>query len=87
MVLLAQVHLRDLRINQPGVENLTVKELVHDRCTRLPQVLALQFQRIPRSEHVGKLINFVGTVIRTGMVKMMETRKIYHTSCNGRYSV
>ncbi|KAJ3070646.1 DNA helicase mcm9 [Podochytrium sp. JEL0797] len=85
---LAQMHLKDLAQNQPGAENLTVKRMVHVRCKRLPQVPDLQFQRIPRSEHVGKLINLVGTVIRTGMVKMMESRKIYQCgSCNGRFFV
>ncbi|KAI9349188.1 MCM2/3/5 family-domain-containing protein [Obelidium mucronatum] len=84
-LVMAQTHLKDLIQDN---HNLTVKNLVHVRCTRLPQVPALQFQRIPRSEHVGKLINFVGTVIRTGMVKMMETRKIYQcASCNGRFYV
>ncbi|KAI8613274.1 MCM2/3/5 family-domain-containing protein [Chytriomyces sp. MP71] len=84
-LVLAQVHVMDA--NPHGLQ-WTVKELAHVRCTRLPQVPHLQLLRIPRSEHVGKLVNLVGTVIRTGMVKMMDTRRIFQcTTCNGRFGV
>ncbi|KAJ3406697.1 hypothetical protein HDV05_005846 [Chytridiales sp. JEL 0842] len=54
----------------------------------LGQVPECQFSRVPRSSEVGRLICFVGTVIRTGMVKMMETRKMFDcTTCQRRFAV
>ncbi|KAJ3028317.1 UNVERIFIED_CONTAM: DNA helicase mcm9 [Siphonaria sp. JEL0065] len=56
-LVMAQMHLKDLANNHQN--HLSVKNLVHVRCTRC-----------------------------TGMVKMMETRKIYQCgSCNGRFFV
>ncbi|KAJ3381019.1 DNA helicase mcm9 [Entophlyctis sp. JEL0112] len=60
---LAQFHVRDTS-DVRDQKHMSVKTNAHVRCIRLPQIRNLQFQRIPRSGHVGKLINFVGTVIR-----------------------
>ncbi|KAJ3343097.1 DNA helicase mcm9 [Entophlyctis luteolus] len=82
---LAQFHVRDTS-DVRDQKHMSVKTNAHVRCIRLPQIRNLQFQRIPRSGHVGKLINFVGTVIRTGMVKMVESRKLFEcATCRGRF--
>ncbi|KAI8842641.1 MCM2/3/5 family-domain-containing protein [Chytriomyces cf. hyalinus JEL632] len=84
-LVLAQSRVMD---NSADQHIMSVKPLSHVRCTRLPQVPDLQLQRIPRSMHVGKLVNMVGTVIRTGMVKMMDTRRVFQClTCKGRFTV
>ncbi|KAJ2889512.1 DNA helicase mcm9, partial [Coemansia aciculifera] len=43
---------------------------------------------MPGSSDVGRLISITGTVIRTGLVKMMETHKQYAcTKCRGTFTV
>lgn len=37
----------------------------------------LCLSKIPRSGDVGKFVSMKGTIIRTGMVKMLETTKYY----------
>ncbi|KAI9322043.1 MCM2/3/5 family-domain-containing protein [Zopfochytrium polystomum] len=72
----------------PLAEHLSIKPFVHARCTSLGQVPEFQLSRVPRSTEVGRLICFVGTVIRTGMVKLMETRKLFDcATCGRRFSV
>ncbi|KAJ1564122.1 DNA helicase mcm9, partial [Cladochytrium tenue] len=56
--------------------HLSQKRHVHARCVRLGQVPECQLSRVPRADEVGRLICFVGTVTRTGMVKLLETRKL-----------
>ncbi|KAJ3033336.1 DNA helicase mcm9 [Rhizophlyctis rosea] len=72
-------------------EYLTYKDLCHIRVDRLgvdygiPEVWR---NRLPRSADVGKLIVLHGTVIRSGMVKMVQTSKMYQCSaCGGRFPV
>lgn len=38
----------------------------------------LSMTKIPRSDDVGKFISIKGTIIRTGMIKMLEISKIFH---------
>ncbi|KAJ2310676.1 DNA helicase mcm9 [Coemansia sp. RSA 2705] len=66
----------------------SVKEDVHVRITHLPNHPSLQRTRIPGSEDVGRLLSISGTVIRTGLVKMMETHRVFAcTKCRGTFSV
>ncbi|KAJ2298010.1 DNA helicase mcm9, partial [Coemansia sp. RSA 353] len=66
----------------------TVKEDAQVRVTHLPNHPTLQRTRIPGSEDVGRLLSISGTVIRTGLVKMMETHRVYScTKCRGVFSV
>ncbi|KAJ3290970.1 DNA helicase mcm9 [Borealophlyctis nickersoniae] len=83
---LAQEHV----LNTSGLsEHLVLKPLCHVRIDRCPQISAeIVRSRVPRSEDVGRLVVFKGTVIRTGMVKMLETRKIFECAkCKGRFEV
>ncbi|KAJ2354772.1 DNA helicase mcm9 [Coemansia erecta] len=65
-----------------------VKEGAQVRITHLPNHPALQRTRIPGSDDVGRLLSISGTVIRTGLVKMMETHRIYVCAkCRGAFSV
>jgi DNA helicase MCM9 len=55
---------------------------------RLGQVPECQFIRVPRSSEVNRLICFMGTVTRTGQIKMLETKKLYDCStCSRRFPV
>ncbi|KAJ3332367.1 DNA helicase mcm9 [Blyttiomyces sp. JEL0837] len=69
--------------------HLSFKPNVHVRCIELPVSLAeCHFSRVPRSSEIGRLISFVGTVIRTGMVKMLETKKYYDCgTCKTRFAM
>ncbi|KAJ2117771.1 DNA helicase mcm9 [Coemansia sp. RSA 2337] len=58
------------------------------RVEHLPNHPALQRTKMPGSEDVGHLLTISGTVIRTGMVKMMETQKRYAClKCRGTFVV
>ncbi|KAI9136480.1 mcm domain-containing protein [Paraphysoderma sedebokerense] len=58
-------------------------------CVRLTGLLAfpeLQRTAIPRSSDVGKFLAITGTVIRTGLVKMLENEKVFECSrCKGHF--
>ncbi|KAJ1886117.1 DNA helicase mcm9, partial [Kickxella alabastrina] len=54
---------------------LEVKSQAVVRVTNLPNNPAVVRTRVPGSEDVGRLVSMTGTVIRTGMVKMMETHR------------
>ncbi|KAI8326304.1 mcm domain-containing protein [Martensiomyces pterosporus] len=56
---------------------LTVKERVQVRIAHLPNHPSLVRTKIPGSEDIGRLLSVAGTVIRTGLVKMMETHRAY----------
>ncbi|KAJ3091918.1 hypothetical protein HK102_012590 [Quaeritorhiza haematococci] len=48
----------------------------------------LSMTKIPRSADVGRFISMKGTVIRTGMVKMLETQRLFEcTKCSHRFVV
>ncbi|KAJ1933290.1 DNA helicase mcm9, partial [Linderina macrospora] len=67
---------------------LTVKEDVQVRVTHLPNHPSLVRMKIPGSEDIGKLVSISGTVIRTGVVKMMETQRLYVCGkCRGSFMV
>ncbi|KAJ2871960.1 DNA helicase mcm9 [Coemansia aciculifera] len=58
------------------------------RVEHLPNHPALQRTKMPGSGDVGRLLTISGTVIRTGMVKMMETQKRYAClKCRGTFVV
>ncbi|KAJ1332903.1 hypothetical protein BSLG_008530 [Batrachochytrium salamandrivorans] len=61
----------------PLSNHLTVKHNCHVRITRPNDCKELVRSRVPRCADLGRLVFFKGTVIRTGMVKMLETRKSY----------
>ncbi|KAJ1958489.1 DNA helicase mcm9 [Linderina pennispora] len=64
----------------------TVKEDVQVRITHLPNHPSLVRMKIPGSEDIGKLVSISGTVIRTGVVKMMETQRLYVCGkCRGSF--
>ncbi|KAJ1962793.1 DNA helicase mcm9 [Dipsacomyces acuminosporus] len=56
---------------------LSVSEKVQVRITHLPNHPSLIRTKIPGSEDIGRLLSITGTVIRTGLVKMMETHRTY----------
>ncbi|KAJ1558202.1 DNA helicase mcm9 [Nowakowskiella sp. JEL0078] len=51
------------------------KPYAHVRITRVPPVQEIIRTRIPRSADIGRLISLKGTVIRTGMIKMLESQR------------
>ncbi|PIA13102.1 MCM-domain-containing protein [Coemansia reversa NRRL 1564] len=65
-----------------------VKEEAQVRVSHLPNHPSLLRTRIPGSEDAGRLLSISGTVIRTGLVKMMETHRVYScTKCRGTFCV
>ncbi|KAJ3206028.1 DNA helicase mcm9 [Dinochytrium kinnereticum] len=69
-------------------KRLSVKRNVHVRCVGVHNVEQCAMWEVPKSAEVGRLIQFEGTVIRTGSRKMINTTKIYQcTKCNGRFEV
>ncbi|KAJ2806273.1 DNA helicase mcm9, partial [Coemansia guatemalensis] len=65
-----------------------VKEEAQVRVNHLPNHPSLLRTRIPGSEDTGRLLSISGTVIRTGLVKMMETHRVYScTKCRGTFCV
>ncbi|KAJ2652368.1 DNA helicase mcm9 [Coemansia sp. RSA 1250] len=66
----------------------TVNQDAQVRITHLPNHPVLHRTRVPGSDDVGRLLCISGTVIRTGLVKMMETHRMYAcTKCRGTFSV
>ncbi|KAJ2449202.1 DNA helicase mcm9 [Coemansia sp. RSA 2336] len=66
----------------------TVNQDAQVRITHLPNHPVLHRTRVPGSDDVGRLLCISGTVIRTGLVKMMETHRTYAcTKCRGTFSV
>lgn len=54
----------------------------------LPSHPALTLNRMPNSQDTGRLLSISGTVIRFGLVKMMETSKQYRCGkCQGHFNV
>ncbi|KAJ1719235.1 DNA helicase mcm9, partial [Coemansia biformis] len=71
-----------------GAAHCVVQEDAQVRVGHLPNHPALARTRVPGSQDVGRLLSVSGTVIRTGLVKMMETRRTYVcTRCRGEFSV
>ncbi|KAJ2006530.1 DNA helicase mcm9 [Coemansia thaxteri] len=65
-----------------------VNESAQVRMRQLPNHPALMRTKMPGSEDAGRLLSVSGTVIRTGVVKMMETHKTYACrSCRGTFTV
>jgi DNA helicase MCM9 len=66
--------------------HLSVKLNCHVRLCRPGDCEELVRTRVPRCEDVGRLVFFNGTVIRTGMVKMVETQKTFECAkCGERF--
>ncbi|KAJ2851113.1 DNA helicase mcm9 [Coemansia brasiliensis] len=66
----------------------TVNQDAQVRITHLPNHPVLHRTRVPGSDDVGRLLCISGTVIRTGLVKMMETHRTYAcTKCRGTFSI
>ncbi|KAJ1731674.1 DNA helicase mcm9 [Coemansia sp. Benny D160-2] len=58
------------------------------RIEHLPNHPAVARTRAPGSAEVGRLVSVSGTVVRTGVVKMMETRRRYRCArCGGEFDV
>ncbi|KAJ2654794.1 DNA helicase mcm9 [Coemansia sp. RSA 1200] len=58
------------------------------RIEHLPNHPAVARTRAPGSADVGRLVSVSGTVVRTGVVKMMETRRRYRCArCAGEFDV
>lgn len=59
---------------------LVMKQNLHTRISGLPLCPELTRDRIPKTRDVGHFLSIVGTVIRTGMVKVLEFEHEY--MCN-----
>ncbi|XP_078251276.1 DNA helicase MCM9-like [Rhinoraja longicauda] len=59
---------------------LVMKQNLHTRISGLPLCPELTRDRIPKTRDVGHFLSIVGTVIRTGMVKVLEYEHEY--MCN-----
>ncbi|KAJ3377765.1 DNA helicase mcm9 [Lobulomyces angularis] len=61
------------------MSQLRVKFNLHLRidCQGLMHINQIFRTKVPKCTDIGKFISFKGTVVRTGMVKMLETRKLY----------
>ncbi|KAI9207376.1 MCM2/3/5 family-domain-containing protein [Polychytrium aggregatum] len=68
----------------PSATELSIKPKTHARLNRVPMVDEVCLPKLPRSKDVGRLVCISGTVIRTGMVKMLETLKLYECQKCGR---
>ncbi|KAJ1929084.1 DNA helicase mcm9 [Tieghemiomyces parasiticus] len=74
------------RDHHPLGAEMTVKPLAHVRLTGVPLSPGLLRTSIPGCDDMGPLIGLTGTVIRTGMVKVVETQKLYKcTKCKGTF--
>ncbi|KAI8929498.1 MCM2/3/5 family-domain-containing protein [Entophlyctis helioformis] len=67
---------------------LTFKPNARVRIGRPSDCAELKRTRVPRSADVGRLVFFKGTVVRTGLVKMMETvRRYVCAACEREFDV
>ncbi|KAJ1796544.1 DNA helicase mcm9, partial [Coemansia sp. RSA 2399] len=58
------------------------------RIEHLPSHAACTRTRVPGAADVGRLVSVSGTVVRTGLVKLMETQRRYQcTRCRGSFVV
>ncbi|KAJ1987168.1 DNA helicase mcm9 [Dimargaris cristalligena] len=74
--------------NHPLHADMTVKKQAHARIASLPHCPELFRTAIPSSDDMGPLLCLTGTVIRTGMVKVVETQRFYScTTCKGIFGV
>ncbi|XP_043540329.1 DNA helicase MCM9 isoform X1 [Chiloscyllium plagiosum] len=64
----------------PEPHNLVMKQKLHVRISGLPLCPELTRDRIPKTRDVGHFLSVIGTVIRTGMVKVLEFEHEY--MCN-----
>ncbi|KAJ1963481.1 DNA helicase mcm9, partial [Dispira parvispora] len=84
-LLMAQEHVWG---DHPLKPDMSVKRLAHVRITSVPQCPDLLRTTVPTSENVGPLVAFAGTVIRTGLVKVVETQKHFTCStCKGVFAI
>ncbi|KAJ3128201.1 DNA helicase mcm9 [Nowakowskiella sp. JEL0407] len=69
-------------------EHLTLKQHAHIRLTRVPPMAEIIRTRIPLSVDTGKLISLKGTVIRTGLNKLVDYQRRYECpKCKMRFVV
>jgi DNA helicase MCM9 len=67
-------------MDNPG---FTIKRKIHARIKGIIAADEFLKTKVPRTEDNGKLIAFAGTVVRTGMMKMVETQKVFNCAkCN-----
>ncbi|KAJ1974622.1 DNA helicase mcm9 [Dimargaris xerosporica] len=72
----------------PLSSDMSVKQFVHVRLASFPQCPELCRTQVPTSDDVGPLISLTGTVIRTGLVKIVENRRFYScTTCKGVFAM
>eukprot|EP00842_Homolaphlyctis_polyrhiza_P004468 jgi/Hompol1/5021/HPOL_004104-RA len=78
----------NIKASSPLSAHLIHKPNTHIRISDPSECEELKRTRVPRSEHVGRLICFKGTVIRTSKNKLLETLKWFQcVSCGGVFSV
>ena len=70
-----------IKMTSPIASHMTVKPNCHVRIVDPSDCPELKRSRVPRCDDVGRLVFFKGTVIRTGMVKMLETYRMFE--CGG----
>ncbi|KAJ2744568.1 DNA helicase mcm9 [Coemansia sp. BCRC 34301] len=71
---------------QPATQAINLSAKV--RLGHLPMHPSMQRTKMPGSSDVGRLLSITGTVIRTGLVKMMETHKRFSClKCRGTFTV
>ncbi|KAI8873047.1 MCM-domain-containing protein [Ramicandelaber brevisporus] len=84
----AYIAQEQLRKQSPVFKDCDSKQNVHVRLANVPMVPGIVRMGIPRSNAVGRLVAITGTVIRTGIVKMMETAKMWMcTKCKNTFPV
>ena len=83
----AQQHL--IRVSEDR-EKMSLKPLCHTRLTALPTCPSVYRPRISsiRNRDVGRFVAVVGTVIRTGLVKVLESQREYRcVKCGYQFNV
>ena len=77
-----------LKKTHPLSESLSIKPNVHVRIHRNMNCAEFDRELVPRSVDIGKLVVFRGKVVRTGMVKMLETLKSFECiKCGQTFSM
>ncbi|NXN96030.1 MCM9 helicase, partial [Rhinopomastus cyanomelas] len=60
-----------------GAGHLSMKHNLHARVTGLPVCPELTREHIPKTKDVGHFLSVTGTVVRTGLVKVLEFERSY----------
>lgn len=71
---------REMQNSLSQLDNISIKLNVHVRIADVPVISEIALPKYPRCKDLGKLVCLSGTVIRTGLIKMMETFRVYECS-------